>query len=277
MTKPELLCKGLHKYRNENGFLVMRLHYTADPDKDEAWALTTKKGYIVDIWNQEMELDFSRSSGKRVYPEFRSDLHVTTLDPIPFRDIYRGWDFGYRHPFCVFFQIDEKGSPLVLNELMGTDIVINKFAEQVLEMSDKLYAGYTFKDAGDPAVRAKSDKNEKTTADILRGFGIRIQSRPSKVKDGINLVRNLLLPKYDGAARIKFDTKCHILIDGFLGGYVRSESDEESPEKDGFYEHGQDALRYGLLVLFNTKTYEVIRPARVVFKKRLTADASTGY
>jgi len=39
----------------------------------------------------------------------------------------------------------------------------------------------------------------------------------------------------------------------------------------------QDALRYGLLVLFNTKTYEVIRPARVVFRKRLTADASTGY
>ena len=73
MEKPVLLCKGLHKYRNENGFLVMRLHYTADPDKDEAWALTTKKGYIVDIWNQEMELDFSGYTRLPLDLEFRSE------------------------------------------------------------------------------------------------------------------------------------------------------------------------------------------------------------
>ena len=85
------------------------------------------------------------------------------------------------------------------------------------------------------------------------------------------------MPKYDGSAKFRIDQKCKTLIDGFLGGYVRKDGDDETPEKDGFYEHLFDALRYGLIVLFNHKTFEVIRQAKIYVRPRMTADSSTGY
>jgi hypothetical protein len=274
--REEVLCKGLSYKKNRNGFTISYLHYSADEEKDEEWAKEAKKSYpSLDLWNQEMELDFTKAVGRRVYPEFKQELHIYELKPIPNREIWRGWDFGYHHPACVWAQVDLEDRLCVLVELMGEEVVINKFAEQVIEISKKLFYGYDFKDAGDPAVRAKSDKSERTTADILRSYGIRIQTRPMLVRERINLLRNLLLPRPDGSPRFKIDKNCQILIDGFLGGYSRNE--EDNPDKDGYYEHLMDALGYLVAVLYNPKTFERYRPAPIWVRPRPTAEAVTGY
>lgn len=277
MSKEKLLSRGLWKADNRNGFTVLKLHYSADDDKTQEWATNLKKSYpSIDIWNQEMELDFTKASGRRVYPEFRSDLHVASLSPIPHHDIWRGWDFGYHHPAVVWAQVDSSTGRLnVLAELLGEEIVINRFAEDVLRLSKAMFPGYTFMDAGDPAVRAKSDKSEKTTADILRTYGIRIQYRNTLIKDGINMMRNLLLTRPDGTLKFKIDNKCSILVDGFMGGYTRN--DEDEPEKDGYYEHIFDALRYLLVILYNPRTLDIIRPSHLFAHSRPTASRFTGY
>lgn len=273
----KVLSNGLSIQGMENGFQIVRLHYTADPDKTPEWAETMRKGYVSDIWNQEMELDFTKATGKRVYPEFKSELHISSLKPITHRDIWRGWDFGYHHPACVWGQVDTNDRLNIFCELLGNETVINKFADEVLAISDKLFFGFNFLDAGDPAVKQKTDKNERTTADILRQKGINIQSRNTQVKDGINIIRNLLLPRPDGFVKFKVDECCKLLVDGFLGGYVRKEDGEDEPEKDGYYEHLFDALRYMIVVLYNPKTYNSFTPSHIFFRKRKTANAITGY
>jgi hypothetical protein len=104
---------------------------------------------------------------------------------------------------------------------------------------------------------------------------IRIQTRQMLVRDGLNIIRNLLLPMPDGNVRIKIDFECKLLVDGFLGGYTRNDDDE--PVKDGYYEHLFDALRYLVGILYNQKTYKTIRPSYPVAKERKTADVVSGY
>jgi hypothetical protein len=272
----ENLCKGFTVKQNKNGFVVGLLHYSADETKDTVWVDEVKRSYpSVDIWNQEMELDFTKASGRRVYPEFSSEFHITSLKPIPYREIWRGWDFGYHHPACVWLQVADNDRIHILHELMGTEVVIQKFAEEVLATSKKLFSGFDFKDAGDPAVRARSDKNERTSADILRFMDIRILSKPMLIKDGINLIRSLLIPRIDGFVKLKTDDKCSRLIEGFLGSYQRDDQDE--PIKDGFYEHLFDALRYCITMIYDPRNATVIRPSYPWTKKRKTVDAVTGY
>lgn len=272
----DTLCPGFTVRRNNNGFAVGYLHYSADTTKDPAWVAEVKKGYpSLDIWRQEMELDFTKASGRRVYPDFKTELHVSRLSPIPYRDIWRGWDFGYHHPACIWMQVDDNDRLHILAELLGNEVVLQDFAEQVNALSKKQFPGWDFKDAGDPAVRARSDKNERTSADILRYMGIRIQSRPMLVKDGVNLIRSLCTLRADDTVRMKLDEKCSILTEGFLGGYQRDDNDD--PIKDNYYEHMFDALRYAVTIIYDPRNQRVIRPQYAYAKGRKTADAVTGY
>jgi hypothetical protein len=270
------LCKGLTVEKNRNGFTIMRLHYTADPKKDLAWAQEMKRGYLTDIWNQEMELDFTKATGKRVFPEFMRELHVREIEPIVNETVWRGWDFGYTRPACVWFQIDKDDSLCILAEMLGHNTVIDRFASDVKKLSAKMFHGFNFKDAGDPAVRAKSDKSKRTSADILRSMNIRIETRPSFVRDGINTIRTLLLPRPDGEPRLKVHPRNQLLISGFMGEYLRNE-DTDEPIKDGYMEHLFDALRYGVIIVFNPRTFERFRPVHMYVRPRPTAMAGVGY
>lgn len=273
----ETLQKGLTAHKNENGFTIARLHYLADEDKTEEWAEKLRKTYpSLDTWNQEMELDFTKASGKRMYVEFTTELHISELTPIPLTTIWRGWDFGYGSPACVWAQVTPEGRLHLLGEVMGKETIINVFAVEVDKLSKKLFPGFSFKDAGDPAGAFKSDKSARTSIDIVRKLiGARIQSRRLNVKQGINIIRNLIHPRDDGFVRLKVDPKCKILIDGFLGGYTRD--DDDDPIKDGYFDHLMDCVRYLASAVFNERTYNVVKPSHPFARSRPTASAVVGY
>lgn len=272
----EFIMKGMSKYRNSNGYTIVKLHYSADSEKTAEWAKKAKASYpYEELWDQEMELNFTSTEGKRVYPEFRLDTNVAELRPIPHRPIWRGWDFGYGHPACVWSQVDSKGTLNVLAELIGEDTIIQDFADEVLTLSDKYFPGYKFYDAGDPAVRQKSDKSEKTSADILRAAGIRIQTRPTRINDGVNLIRAMCRKDKNGFVGFKVNSTCETIIDGFLGGYTRDDNNE--PKKDGFYDHCLDALRYLCVILFNIKSGQLYSTPSIYVQARPTASEHTGY
>ena len=260
------LCKGLGLRRNRNGFAVLSLHWSAAPWKDNKWMEQSKKSYSSDdSWRQEQELDFNKTEGTRVFPGFRFDTHVSKIVYNKHQTIWRGWDFGYHHPACVWVQMDEDGKLKILHELLGEEILINDFAAEVKRISRVLFPAMEFKDAGDPAGQATTDKSKRSTIDILRSLGFRINMRKRNVADGINVLRGLLIPLHDERPRLTIDPACEILVDGFLGGYVRD--DEDDPIKDGYYEHLFDALRYFINVNYDPKSYKPFQLPRVYIPK----------
>lgn len=81
--------KGITLSRSESGILVLRCHYSADPDKDpdtekgRLWKEEGKKKAPSDEWwNQEQEIDFGARQGARVYHQFRND-DTQLVDPFP--------------------------------------------------------------------------------------------------------------------------------------------------------------------------------------------------
>lgn len=277
MKDHKTIMKGMTGYLNQNLFKVVRLHYDADPIKNTKWIAKARAGYpYEELWRQEMELDFISTQGRRVYPEFTLENNVADLKPVSCGRIWRGWDFGYHHPICVWAQRTEKGALHVLAELMGEDIVIDQFAKQVVEISNALFPGTVFFDAGDPACRQVNDKSQRTTADILRIlYGIRIQSRVTRVHDGVHLIRAMALPRPDGFIRLKVNKTCENIIDAFIGGYVRDDFDE--PVKDHYYEHLMDALRYLVVILFDLRTGDPMKARYPFARERETASKLTGY
>lgn len=74
--------KGISRRTTKLGFNVLRLHYTADPDKDPAtpagkrWLDEAKKGMSDARWRQEHEIDYGALGGTLVFPGFDESIHV---------------------------------------------------------------------------------------------------------------------------------------------------------------------------------------------------------
>ena len=257
-----------------NGFTIVKLHYSDHPLKTEAWVSAVKKSYpSEDMWNQEQELDFTKQVGRRVFPAFLKD-HIRELQYNPYRHVLRGFDFGYHHPACVWAQINEKDQLLVLRENMGTNITLEPFGKNINAISKEHYST-KFDTYCDPHGMDKSDKSERTSVDILRTLGIRCRMKNTNVVDGLNLIRQLLIPRDNGEFGFYIDPQCANLIDGFYGGYTLKENSED-PEKEGWFEHLFDALRYIVVNVFDPRHFSPVKPCYPWAKKR-EVDEISGY
>ena len=113
---------GLLLKRNKQGHRVIRLHYSADPDKNpdteigKAWFAKETNKYVGGTgslgWRREMEIDFGAGSGELVFPEFFDMEGVLTCDPFDVLEIadkcnfFGGFDWGTRNPlsFHVYME-----------------------------------------------------------------------------------------------------------------------------------------------------------------------------
>lgn len=260
-----LVIPGLRVEKNEhNRFCSVFLHYSADPEKDpstesgKAWVEMFKALYSGDEirWKREMELSFETAAGKPVYMNFDRQTHVwqkpdTMLGWPAGRPVYRGWDFGFHRPACVWGFENEKDQLVMLYELLGHDVQIHEFADEVIARSKEWFPGASFHDFCDPAGAQRSDKSEKSSVEVLGARGIGVSFRKSGIREGLNVVRLLLSKRSDGTPGLLVHPRCRILIEGLGGAYHYPEIDpkapsveSEVPEKDGFFEHIQDAFRY---------------------------------
>lgn len=75
--------KGITCHKNEQGILVVKLHYSADEAKDAEWVAKNKpKSPSEEWWNQEQEIDFGARQGARVYHNYKDD-ETQLVDPFP--------------------------------------------------------------------------------------------------------------------------------------------------------------------------------------------------
>src|SRR3990167_301454 len=197
--------------------------------------------------------------GKPFYQGYSEILHKKKLQPVKDKFIYRAWDYGFNFPFCSFHQIDAKGRWLIIREVMGREITIERFGNFIKTKCAELYPGFHFQDFGDPAGLQKSDKSERTSVEILAAMGIDVLSKPSTYRERKEIIERKLATLIEGAPSLVVDESCKIINDGFLGGYhypVRKAGQSfnvhtfEVPHRDGYYEHGINSVEYFAVNMF---------------------------
>ncbi len=249
---------------------TLEIHYSRIPGRDAAWKereMKSGKYPREEDWLREQELSFVGFAGKRVYPNFDRVTHCRKINFVPGKDqvVYRGWDFGFHRPACVWLWKNGADQWCELHEFMGEDMYTEQLARRVIEISLAKFPGCQFRDYGDPAGRQlkssqssalPSEKSETTDFAIVAAVGkelghpIHIQPSSNNIRTGIETVRRLLALRADGQAGFLIDPDaCPISMNGFLGGYHYANKDvpDETPFKDGKHDHIKDAERYVLV------------------------------
>jgi len=208
-----------------------------------------KDTYTADMQQRMIHGMFGRvHKGRPVFPEFSRGNFISDLRPTPKMAIFRGWDFGYNNPACVWMQFID-GQLRVLAEKLGKKIYLDNFIPECRSLEKELFPDHVlFKDFCDPHGSDETDKG-KTSVDIMNDFGIYPVHRVTKIQEGVKAIRECMNTKSkEGVANFAIHPRCKNLIEGLRGGYHRADG-EENPEKDGYYDHLMDAMRYSVVAL----------------------------
>ena len=191
--------------------------------------------------------------GKPVFNSFNEEVHLTKEKILftPKAPVFIGLDFGLT-PSAVFAQRVGMGVWNILKELVCQDMGAVKFAELLRqEMAEYKYTQFDI--YGDPAGDFRSQTDESTPFQILRGAGIQAHPAPSNdISLRLESVNSVLTRMIDGHASFFVSPNCVNIKKGFLGGYyyrrlqVSGDRYEDKPMKNR-YSHVMDALQYLLL------------------------------
>ena len=191
--------------------------------------------------------------GKPVFNSFNEEVHLTKEKILftPKAPVFIGLDFGLT-PSAVFAQRVGMGVWNILKELVCQDMGAVKFAE-LLRQEMAEYKHTQFDIYGDPAGDFRSQTDESTPFQILRGAGIQAHPAPSNdISLRLESVNSVLTRMIDGHASFFVSPNCVNIKKGFLGGYyyrrlqVSGDRYEDKPMKNR-YSHVMDALQYLLL------------------------------
>lgn len=103
--------KGIRHYRSLAGFHCIRVHYTADPDKDPAtpkgaiWFKNAPQGYKGGInsaeWQREYEINWDTTGGELVFSElteFQAQIFIKPFTIPEDWNLFASFDYGHRNP-----------------------------------------------------------------------------------------------------------------------------------------------------------------------------------
>jgi len=235
------MIRGLTLSDNAFGFRVARVHYSCLPDRDplnpdpilaqqaKDWLENQRRQWPdPNDFEREFEISFYSGQGARVFPQFTTNYHIAPLTFNKYKVIYRGWDFGWHAPVCLFAQIDPKDRLCLLQEIVGNQQTTSDFAKKVIQRSAEWFPNHVpgFEDYCDPAGQqvksVESEKSERRDIEVLGGLGIypKYQWGWSR-KDGRSLIHQLLNIRSDTTPSLYVDDRgCALLAQAFLGRYV---------------------------------------------------------
>lgn len=241
---------------SKNKFLVVELHYSADPKKNNSsYTESIKNSMPTQEYLREYELQWDTFAGMPVYPEFSRKLHVTTKKPslAPGLPLLIGLDFGLT-PACVIGQLQE-GTLYIFEELVEFNMGMERFSDMLIAHIRTNYPTKSnlAKDILlyiDPSGHFRKDTDESTCAQILGTKGFTTFPGPIAWEARRKAVVTLLMKlTKDGPALQIYGPACSTLIKGFEGGYQFSDKVAElEPNKlrplKNEYSHVHDGMQY---------------------------------
>lgn len=203
---------------------------------------------------------------------FSSETHVATKE-IPIKPaglIYCGIDASGRKPASIFLQRTPSGQIQAIEEFCVTDeegMGAVSYAKALKMFIRERFPRHDIEMWGDPAGGWKSQNDEQTYYEILRGQGLFCKPSPAlRIPERIEAVVNMLERMIEGKPALLISPKCKMLVRGFQGGYRYRKMNvsggktyDNKPDKTTGYADIHDALQYGLSgmgasnILFNRK------------------------
>jgi hypothetical protein len=121
------LVKGLTEKRNPGGTCVLRVHYSADPDRAKPeWKERESRKYTSEgAWQREQEVVFSAGGGERLFAEILHtyghkiiiDPESSGFEPSPHWNYFGGFDSGKANPTAALVACtDFDGTVYILRE-----------------------------------------------------------------------------------------------------------------------------------------------------------------
>jgi hypothetical protein len=241
-----------------NEFLVIDLHYTANPAKRGAeFREGLKRTLPIAKFRQEYEKDWNTYEGKPVYEDFNERVHATNVKPkvllgLP---LLVGWDSSGLTPAVVLAQL--QGERLVVvREIVGAGMGAKRFVPHVAEQIRLHYPQCSDIEKQtisffDPAGFKKNEITEETYLQEMIKGGFK-QIRPGAVswKKRVESVVEFFVGLSKGESKILvYENECPILTAGLKGGFrypdgvSEAEPEKLKPIKD-IHSHPNDALQY---------------------------------
>lgn len=211
----------LSTMESASGFTILPIHYSHDPNKDEAFIKNLRLAYDrEEDWDREMEMDFTSQLGTAAYPSFNYKIHVkkelTYRENLP---LCLACDFNVDP--CIFEVCQIRGGNLfVIDEIVLSpgsipDMVTefrNKYPDHPAEVH--IY--------GDSNGLTRTAQTQKSDYDLIR---LHMQGYPSKVqvkvprkhpgsRERVNSLNNRL-KDFEGLQRVYISSQCVELIADF--------------------------------------------------------------
>lgn len=248
---------GVELWKNpKNGFLVIDLHYTANPEKQGAeWKEAIANGMPRRKFLMEYEKNWETFEGKPVFEDFIKGTHsvASVLKPKAGLPLLLGVDFGLT-PSIVICQLD--GPQLRILKEHNAFGSIDKLAKHVWSDLNLNYRNWVLQDdmiitCIDPAGNQRSQTDEKTCAQELYKAGFKkILPGPVDWESRRSAVEHFLTSySKEGPCLLISETGCPTLVQGFSGGYTYAENvyniepAKARPLKNSF-SHVADATQY---------------------------------
>ncbi len=250
--------EGVEVWKNpKNSFVVVDLHYTADPKKrGEAWRLAVKESMPQRDFLMEYERSWNTFEGKPVYADYSRAIHLRQGKMLadPGQPLILGVDFGLT-PAIIITQLTGRRLR-VLREFVETDGSIDKLGSIVWRHLELNYLSWIHQDDMlycyvDPAGFQRAQTDARTCVDVLRKIGFRkVLPGPVGWEARRKAVEDYLTKTYGEGPGLEIcEDECPILVEGFGGGYrypekaIEIEPANVRPLKNK-YSHPHDALQY---------------------------------
>lgn len=266
---PTPVRRGVKTWRTASGVAVVRVHYSADPEKDnERWLQQQLLGYVGGMggrdWRREMEIDFEAYDGDPVYPMFSPEDCVKDVAYERHLELWVGIDVGYRHPAVTFWQFEPRTSQLrALREFYPTEdpeecpgMSTTTLGREILriirtEFPQAFTNGLRF--FIDPAAGQHKETSDESSIEQLAMLGIACESDKIGRKSRVTVLRNFV----ERPGHLLVHPSCRLLTKALAGAYRYPKAnaqgvgpkDPEMPDTSGKvqsepYIHIMDSMEY---------------------------------
>jgi hypothetical protein len=234
--------------RQEGRWKTLFIPWHAHPGRDAEWyRLNVTEAPEPRLATREHastpEQAFAAPGGS-YFERFSREHNVRKVEPQPGWQAWRGVDFGFRHPACLWVQKAPSGQLFVVAEYAPERKITEEFRDGIVAMDKKLgvspKASYC-----DPSGKSANVQTAESEFEVFKRARLNPRGQPSGVRDGCMRIMNLLA---DPDLPLIVSEDCPELIRCLTQVKPdKSRPDLYDQREDCPYQHLLDALRYLLV------------------------------